>query len=328
MIIYFSIFIYEENKKKLNNLQENVNEEESLLNFMKNKFKLLIKDTNVIQKIMKDLTLNKTEPNNNLMEIFFYVIKHFFKTNKKINKSETLYVLLCHLTLTIKMNEYWILFIFPKFFPSYISNGTNQNEIKMRNALNEFFLNKDIHSKEDFFCLLECERIQNTSILKISYPLNLVICETILLAIVEFESFNVKIFNDLEIYLNMVIRYSKTMLDIDEKTIYYILNCLIYDRMIKPHLTNHSVINPTLLSDYLNFLGKMIKIRSNQEENLDFLRDNQNKIILEAIRYQKSQNIFERMTRIIIDYNQCFSNKEENYEVLIATLLFISFEAQ
>ena len=319
-------------------MDDNDEDEEILINFVKNKFKLLLKDTKIIQNIIKDFNICKIvensqatskENSSNLMEIFSYLIKHVLKTTSNLTPSDIIYQILCHLLYMLKLNEYWILFKLPIYFPNFISTNTSEfekNELKLRNSLNDFLIKQGSHTKEDFLIFLDENIIQ-----KISYPLNSVICETILTNLFQFNSKNMEILNDFDIYLSSLIKYSNSLLNVDEITFYYIFISLIYERTIKTSLINHTIIDTKLFKIYIDVLNKLIKIlkeiQGNQND-MNLMLDKENKIILEAIRFQKSKKIFERISRIILDYKNWFFNEEENFIILISKLLFISFEAQ
>lgn len=316
-------------------------EEGTLLTFLKNKFKLLLKDINIIQTLVKDYCQsipNKTDSKLNIIEFFIFIIKDALKSNKNdnnLNKSDIIYAFICHLALFIKLNDYWILFILPNYFPFISIKNTidmKQNEFKARSDLNKFLLEEGKHKKKDFSIFLGLDdTIQNIPILKIFYPLNMVICETILTSLLDLDDLKKSNFNDFYHNFGLIANYSDYSLNIDEKTVYYIMNSLIYERVIKPNLMSLEAIDKEILLLYFNFLKKFIeKLKENNDNhNLEKSQDNENNFMLDAIRYQKSKNIFERVSRIFINFKRCLSLQETDNDIfLILNLLFISFEAQ
>jgi len=314
-----SVFLcvsYYETKEILNEkASESENFEEVRLSMnLKNKFKLLLKDISIISSFLKD-SLNNPMKDFSLIDIIMWILRNSLKRNTE--KYEDFF--LSHLLLLVKINEFWARFLLPNYFAAFIKESLEE-EIEFRMKLSAF-LNKNIE-KEQFLNILE------TNYKKIVYPMNLVICESLINGILDFNNEKIEDFEEYELYLNKIVDFSRKALNLDEKTVYYIANSIIFDQIFKPKLLNSSKKKEIFIV-YTDFLNKFMKIfRLNAlDENL--YKDNEILACLEGIRYKRSKAIFESISRFFIDPKQFFNEYEDLLLIpLFSQLLYFSFEGQ
>ena len=277
--------------------------EDTLLSpYLKNKFKLLLKDTNMVSKLIKDLPGNLS-----LGEMLSYVIRMVLKRKSEGIAEDRL---LAHIGLLMKVNEYWIRFLLFEYFAAFVKDSIEE-EIDFRRKLAGF---QGI--REELGTLLEANPR------KILYPVNLVICQTILHAILDFSGKDFhENFAEIEVYLAKILDFSQKYLNLDAKTVFFIANSLIFNEAFK----NIEQIPKELLQMYKEFLVKFSKVL--KENDISDCKDNEILACQEGIRFKKSKEVFDVISRIFMDPMRLFSYENSTIPIL-CQLLFFSFEGQ
>lgn len=323
-----TIFFHEEiMKKKIHNPNE---DENTFSIVLKNKFKILNRDFDLINKVYnskykQNILIDKNETDDQLvLEILFSIIKEIASTNET-NFSNDLYSLLRHIIFLFKMNDYWMFFVLPKYIPE-ISNekGILPIENEFKNEMSILLEKNNNLSKSDFLkiCLIHYR--------KYNYPLNLVICESVLNYLLNFNGKENEIFNNLDDYFEKIMNFSVNILKFDEKTIYFIINSLFFNKIIEKILFNVFEIKERsneIFDLYLNFLTKMLTVIDKKKDPSHQKSEIKLKKILKSIRFQKSNMIFERIKRIFLNLNFFFI-KDDKKVIILIKLLYISFKAQ
>lgn len=285
---------------------------------IKNKFKLLNKSTSPIQKFFNHLYSENKSPTalsnqKNICELFITFIRESLHlSNDNIDPALSQFILI------LKLNEYWSLFLMPKYIPGLTIENEKNAELNEKNLRKDFQLfAEETLKKNDWLNLLKI------SFTKISYPLNFVICETLIVSLFNFDLLN-ELFQEIEIFIDFIGNYSENVLNLDKKTVLYILNNQIYEKLVKSTIfSSKASFTQIFIDSYHKFLMKFMNKKS---EKL-CLNSNEKKIA-KAIRLKSSFKIFDKLNRFIIDGKDFFLIDEKMHATIFKKLLFICFQAQ
>lgn len=263
---------------------------------LRNRFRILAKDVSLLTSLIEENAQSST-----LSDFFLATAKSVLrKKSSKIEES-----IATHILLILKINEYWTRFLLPDCFAAFIKDSVSE-EVEFRRKVADFV---GKNQKEDLVMLLDSGNTR-----KIGFPINLVICETLINSV--FESLG-EDFSEYALFLSKVSEFAQKSLFLDQKTVFYIANRLIFEGKRRTK-------DKGFMGFYSDFLADFIKVLGQSEE---FGSEKAVIASLEGIRFKVSKGIFEAITRAFLDPKRLLLAAEFPPEILVR-LLYIGFEAQ
>lgn len=301
ILIYLSFYSHKILNKKHDEkgVNEQIDQLDSFLIFLRNKLKLVMKDVNFIHKLFSDCGSNISEnKDQGLLELFLFILRKLIKTNgENFINIQGFNSLVKHFLVFISINEFWKSYVFPKSLDQFTnSNNFLIKNIDLMKPVLDFFIDESDQTS-NFLKIIDGPFFSKLKNSEIYYPLNLIFLEITLKLLLNTEEDNSIFIDDWNFYFQTILSVSTETLGLNKGTVYCIFNKIIFENYFKSNIIFNNIPSLKLIQDYsliIEDIYKNLEEYANEEteySNFNFWIKIKCSVKIVDILYQSFKNL-------------------------------------